>query len=351
MCRVLLDVYDSGDGDLTRIDELTANEDPAVSRLALQWASQAKENAGDVAGAIEAGQLALERCDDSDGPWTRALICGQLCGLATQVGDWPLAVRYARESLPVMEALGAAEDAIQLRSVIALADLSAGRLDEAAEELDRIAAGEHTDRTIGWSVAGISGQAELALARGEVDRGLSLYRECIDIARNRRMPGIDIPVDQTPWVMFAASSALFAHVLHGRRDAATDLASDLRGVLPQALDENGPHVDFPVCGGGLLALGTWDLTGGVGGRRDRAADDRARPALRLPPHAADHGVGQRAAGARVGGPGAPGAGRGPGRRVRRPPRCRAAGRGAGVGVGAGVGGARRVSGRMTWVTR
>ena len=135
MCRVLLDVYDSGDGDLTRIDKLTANEDPAVSRLALQWASQAKENAGDVAGAIEAGQLALERCDDSDGPWTRALICGQLCGLATQVGDWPLAVRYARESLPVMEALGAAEDAIQLRSVIALADLSAGRLDEAAEEL------------------------------------------------------------------------------------------------------------------------------------------------------------------------------------------------------------------------
>jgi len=264
MCRVLLDVNDSGYGDLTRIDELTANEDPAVSRLALQWASQAKENAGDVAGAIEAGQRALQQCDDSDGPWTRALICSQLCGLATQVGDWPLAVRYARESLPVMEALGAAEDAIQLRSVIALADLSAGRLDEAAEELDRIAAGEHTDRTIGWSVAGISGQAELALARGEVDRGLSLYRECIDIARNRRMPGIDIPVDRTPWVMFAASSAVFAHVLHGRREAAADLASDLRGVLPQALDENGPHVDFPVCGGGLLALGTWDLTGGVG---------------------------------------------------------------------------------------
>jgi len=65
-------------------------------------------------------------------------------------------------------------------------------------------------------------------------------------------------------VMFAASSALFAHVLHGRREAAADLASDLRSVLPQALDENGPHVDFPVCGGGLLALGTWDLTGGVG---------------------------------------------------------------------------------------
>ena len=78
------------------------------------------------------------------------------------------------------------------------------------------------------------------------------------------MPGIDIPVDRTPWVMFAASSALLAHVVHGARDAAADLASDLRGVLPQALDENGPHVDFPVCGGGLLALGAWDLTGGVG---------------------------------------------------------------------------------------
>jgi hypothetical protein len=77
------------------------------------------------------------------------------------------------------------------------------------------------------------------------------------------MPGIDIPLGRTPWVMFAASSALFAHVLHGARDAAADLASDLRRVLPQALGENGPHVDFPVCGGGLLALGVWDLTGGV----------------------------------------------------------------------------------------
>ena len=112
------------------------------------------------------------------------------------------------------------------------------------------------------------GQAELALARGELERGLFLYRECIDISRSRRMPGIDIAVDRTPWVMFAASSALFAHVLHGRRDAAADLASDLAACCRRC-STNGPHVDFPVCGGGLLALGTWDLAGGVGDAEPR----------------------------------------------------------------------------------
>ena len=163
-----------------------------------------------------------------------------------------------------MEALGAAEDAIQLRSVMALADLSAGRLDEAAEELDRIAAGEHTDRTIGWSVAGISGQAELALARGEVDRGLSAvprvhrHRAQPPDARHRHPGGPDAVGDVRG--VLRTVRARPARPARGR----ADLASELRGVLPQLLDENGPHVDFPVWVACLLALGTWDLTGGVG---------------------------------------------------------------------------------------
>ena len=257
MCQVLIGVFDGG-GDVSSIDEMAASTDWAVSRLALQWASQARENVGDVEGAMEAGQLALERCDNSDGPWTRALICSQLCGLATQVGDWPLAVRYARDALPVMEALGAAEDAVELRTIIALADLSAGRVDEAAVELDRIAAGDHSERAVGWSVAGISGQAELALARGQIDRGLQLFRECIEVTRGRRMHGMDVDVDRLPWVMFAASSALFAHVLHGQRLDAADLAADVRRVLPKSLAQAAPNVDFPVSGGCLLALGTWE---------------------------------------------------------------------------------------------
>lgn len=261
MCHVMLGVYGTEGPELDALQALTGHPDPAVARLALMWSTQALENAGDLAGALDSGRRALALCDDSEGPWNRALIEAMLCGMATQFGDWDLCVRHGSRALPVMEELGAVEDVLQLRSVLALADLSQGRLDRAEKAINEIARDERSEQIIGWSVGRV-GQAELALARGEVERGLAIYRDCIDIARNRRMPGLAVDVVTTPWLLFAESSALFAHVAHGAREESRDLADVLRGKLVTVLDPTALRLDYPVAGCVLLAVGAWDLVDG-----------------------------------------------------------------------------------------
>jgi hypothetical protein len=64
-----------------------------------------------------------------------------------------------------------------------------------------------------------------------------------------------------PWVLFAEASALFNHVLHGRRDEIAWLAERVRHKLPQLLAEDAPSIDYPVLGGVLLGEGCWVLTG------------------------------------------------------------------------------------------
>ncbi len=234
LARLILEVYGDGAPSLEALDRLCADPDPALARGALQWATQVRENSGDLVGAIEASSRALLLSDDGEGPWTRALLDSQVSGLATQAGDWDLAVEHASRALPVMRALGAAEDAVQLRSILAFADIAHGRLDEAGRVIEEIVSDERTHTTIGWSVTGITGQAELALARGDVDRGLRLYLDCITMARERRIGSADSSTWLMPWVLFAESSALFAHVFHGRREEGALAVRWAAGQAPGA---------------------------------------------------------------------------------------------------------------------
>jgi hypothetical protein len=261
LTRLLLEVYDGGAPSLEALDRLCEDSEPHVARAALQWATQAREDAGDLAGAVRAARTGLALCDDGDGPWTRALFHSQLAGLATQGGDWTQAVEHATRAIPVMRDLGAGEDVMQLRSVLAYADIAAGRLEEAARVIDEIAADERQGQTIGWSVAGVTGEAELALARGETETGLRLYLDCLAAATERRVTGFESPNLLMPWVLFAEASALFAHVLHGHRDEATWLARQSLAKLPQLLSDDAPRADYPVLGGVLLAVGSWVSSG------------------------------------------------------------------------------------------
>jgi hypothetical protein len=260
LTRLLLEVYSDGSPSLEVLDRLCQDDDPTVSRVALQWATQARENAGDLAGALEAAQLGLSQCDEDDGPWTRALFDAQVTGLLTQTGDWEGAVTHARRSIPVMQALGAFEDVMQLRGTIAFADIAAGRLDDAARLIEDIVSDERSSITVGFSVSGLTGEAELALARGDVDTGLRLLLDCLDLVASRELPGIEA-TSALPWVLFAQASALFVHVLHGRREDVTWLADRVRTKLPELLAEESANVDYPIVGGVLLAQGCWVLAG------------------------------------------------------------------------------------------
>jgi predicted ATPase/DNA-binding SARP family transcriptional activator/tetratricopeptide (TPR) repeat protein len=258
--RVLLAVFDDDGQQLSTLTELGTDLDPVVARTALIWLCYAQENSGDVAEATATAQRALALADSSSGPWGRAMAESQLAGLAIQAGNPELALACARRALPTMEALGAFEDCVQLRSAIALAELETGDLEAAARSIEAVRADERAQGSLAWTF-GATGAAEVELARGDIDRGLDLFRESIDVARNRTYPGMVQPIDLTPWVLFTEAAALVAYIQHGRRDDAFDLAANLSARLPELFGNESMHLDVPVVGGVMVALGEWLLSG------------------------------------------------------------------------------------------
>ncbi len=255
--RVILAMFDQDGQELTALEQLADDADPVVARTALMWLCQAQENSGEVAQAIVTAKRALALTDDTTGPWLPAMAESQLAGLAIQSGDPALALECARRALPTMEALGAFEDSVQLRSVIALAELGSGDLEGATRSIEEIRSDERARGSLSWTFGAI-GSAEVELARGDVDRGLALYREGIETATLRIIPGMALAAELTPWVLFSQAAALVAHVQHGRRHEAPDLASSLSQRLPELFGAAAEaQLDVPVAGGVLVALGQW----------------------------------------------------------------------------------------------
>ncbi len=282
MVRLLLEVYADTAPSLEVLARLCEDPDPRVAHNALQWTTQVHENSGDLEGALGTAARALALCDDADGPWLRAMTESQLASLATHVGDWPRAVAHARRAEPVLAALGAREDVVQLLSVTAFAELAAGRTDTAEEIIGRIDADDPGTPGMGWSVATTS-RAELALARGQVDEGLRLHRECLVDAYGRQFGHLTQPPELMPWVMYAEATVLATHAFHGRGAEVAEDALRVRGDLPRMVpgttgttdpaDDPGSvrttgngladlHLDYPVLGGVLVGLGTWILATG-----------------------------------------------------------------------------------------
>ena len=80
--KVLI-AYDPADlgSFLPRIEELAGDPDRDTALPASQWLSHARENVGDLAGAVEAASRALALATDDDGPWQSAILRTQLAQL------------------------------------------------------------------------------------------------------------------------------------------------------------------------------------------------------------------------------------------------------------------------------
>ena len=207
-------------------------------------------------------QRALTAIDDDAGPWVRAMVESQMAGLAFQNGDTDLALASMRRALPTMEALGSIDDVVQLRSFEALAELARGDVAAAERALDAMASDERARRSLA-SIFGANGMAELALAKGEVERGVELYRESLAAARMRTLPGLELDLELTPWVLFSTSCALVARIQHDLAPRAADLAAELERLLPELFEIDGRRRDIPVVGGVLCAVGQWRLVAGT----------------------------------------------------------------------------------------
>jgi predicted ATPase/DNA-binding SARP family transcriptional activator len=254
------------DSPMEALARLTEDPDPFVSRVALNWSSGALENFGDLVGARSAARRALALADDAEGPWTAALLTAQLSSLALQAGDTDEARVYAARALPLLSEIGAWDDVAQTQSILALAAMRMGDLDEADRLLTELEAAEWSQSLFGGAIGRLAGQAELLLARGEVDAGLAAYREGVAAMVARGIPGFDLAGDEAPWVVFPESASLTAHCRAGRAGDVRAQRDELRDKLLNLLAVD--DLDYPVVGCGLFALGVWELV--TGGSRDAA---------------------------------------------------------------------------------
>nr|WP_281367272.1 NB-ARC domain-containing protein [Nocardioides kongjuensis] len=241
--------------------EALESDDPMVWGVALQWSSHARENAGDIEGAVEAAEQALEVVTEDTGPWSRAVLHTQLAGLYSQLGMVDRAEPHARAATPVLARLGAREDALQAMTVSAVAALLRGDPDAAERVLDDVAAYADGDYSGGIGTEGtvLATRAEIAFARGDVDEGCRIVRQAATTMSALRFPGMGRDADLAPWTIYGNGVAAVALATHGRDDDGADLYAWLGAAAPRVLARERGFVDMPVVGLLLFALGTWAL--------------------------------------------------------------------------------------------
>jgi predicted ATPase/DNA-binding SARP family transcriptional activator len=261
---------DPGDpeGSVRRLERLADDPDRDTALAACFWLSDMRENAGDLAGAIETARRALALVRDDDGPWPVAMPPATLARLAMHTGDRAAAAAHARAALPVMQRLGASDDELQLRSLLASCAIAEGRLADAQAELDRIdSIGQN------WTFSAAIQEmcrAELMLARGDHSAGLALHRDTTASMREAAFPGV-IKTGLEPWALFGTSVALTAHAHYATEaDEPYGQAYYCRCREDALTVLGGAQVDldYPVVGLLLFALGTWNLL-----RQSAPADD------------------------------------------------------------------------------
>jgi tetratricopeptide (TPR) repeat protein len=227
-----------------------------VRAFALQWLSTFRENAGDPAGAIEAAESALDLISDDVGPWQRAMLHTQLFSLYEHVGDTASASRHAAEALPVLDRLGAVDDAVQVRAVLASVALIEGRRDDAAQMIDALE-GHASRATPGEIISVVLGRAHLALVDGDIATGLRLHREAAGAWGQLNLPGA--AGGTTPWTILGEAMALAAYAQYGAGDDGADLFTSLQANARHDLDTEHLYRDYPIAGMALAALGIWGL--------------------------------------------------------------------------------------------
>ncbi|WP_319943698.1 BTAD domain-containing putative transcriptional regulator [Nocardia aurantia] len=256
----------------------TRHSEPSVRSSAWHLRANIFENAGDVRLSMRDTQLAMT-ANPPGNIWTEAMLSQHLGQLAGQSGRDVDAAEHYRRAMENLNRLRAHDEAVEIRSFLAIALIGMGDLDGARRELD-IAAGYVDDgmnpdapvlRPNHRRGAVQGARAELALAEGDVEAGLQRYRQVLQLY------GWPTPVTPTgPGDAMMAAAVLDAHVLYDRLDAVPDLA---RQVTAETLVRFAQYPDLPQIGSVACALGSYLLA------VDRYPD-RGRELLALAPRVA-----------------------------------------------------------------
>lgn len=256
---VLAQDADDTEGTLDRLHELARTEAPPVSTMAHVWAAHHRENSGDPRGAIAEGEAGLALHTREQGPWLGAQLHTLLASLHAQVGDGAEAARHARAALPPLDLLESDDDGIQVRSLLASDAMAAGDTATAERYIAEIDALSRRGASFGGDfVTGIA-RAELALVRGDTASGLATYRRSVGELASVTYPGMGEATGMEPWALYGESANLTAHAVHGEGEDGRDLYDALAAKVVAVVDPDRVHLDYPLTGVVLYALGAWGL--------------------------------------------------------------------------------------------
>jgi predicted ATPase/DNA-binding SARP family transcriptional activator len=247
-------------GSLLRLREIDPahGHDRQSAATARLWTAHYLENDGDPERALEEALAGLALVDDDDGPWIKAMMHTLAGGLNAQLGKRAEAAEHARAAIPILDLLEANDDGIQARSLLAGAALAEGRFDEAQRLIDEIDRLNHERAGFGGAFVTATVRAEMALAQGQIEEGLRLYRVAGKELDSITLPGMEA-TGLEPWSLFGDAAGTTAYAIHGTGDDGRDLYERLRGKAAQVLNPDRPRMDYPVAGMVLHGLGTWGL--------------------------------------------------------------------------------------------
>ncbi|AYY14847.1 AfsR/SARP family transcriptional regulator [Actinobacteria bacterium YIM 96077] len=266
--------------DRSALHALCDSDEPLVAGIARGIASYLAEQEGDLEGALVAADGMAESLADSDVPWMRLMAQTRVAELNVNLERGVEARWYLESALRVLEELGGS-DHIGIRGALALVNLSLGDIDEAERWLNLVTCDPVND-SVADLAFGVGVRAEIALARGDRDTGLRLWRQAFDQLRNAESPftGGDPAMD--PWLLEIQAAAVVAHAHHGRLDLVENIAGELPPKVSTMLANpvNNPPaylMELAVCGAILLALAMVDIDHG-----QRSGDEHAtRSGVRL----------------------------------------------------------------------
>ncbi|MFI1258251.1 ATP-binding protein [Streptomyces netropsis] len=256
--------------DYSVLNALCDRDEPLLAGVANCVASFVWDNAYDPDRAMSAARRMLGASGELRIPWIRIMAPARMAKLCLQTEQGSEALHHLKSALLVLEELGVRGDPFGIRWGMALANLHTGDLDE-AEHWVAQATPPQPQETPDVLSPGLGIRAEVALARGDTEAGLRLWRRAAEGVRSRAAaPVFDLDLDLEPWVLEIQATAVTAHARYGRLDLVEDLTITLQDRLPALLAPRAAApsrpdrelADLPVCGALLLALGMADLDHG-----------------------------------------------------------------------------------------
>ncbi|ARZ65706.1 LuxR family transcriptional regulator [Streptomyces albireticuli] len=256
--------------DHSVLHTLCDRDEPLLAGAANCAASLVWENAHDPDRALSAAQRMLDAFEGLRIPWIQVLAPARTARLCLRAEQGHQALHHLRSALQVLDELGVHGDPIGIRWSMALAHLHTGDLDEAEHWVAQAILTQPQD-TPDIHSPGLGVRAEIALARGDTETGLRLWRRAAEGVRAGAAPvldlDLDLELDLEPWALEVQAAAVTAHARYGRPDLVEDLTTTLRNRLPALLSPRTTApprpdrdlTDLPLCGALLLALGMADL--------------------------------------------------------------------------------------------